>query len=50
MTDIGTASYTIIAQTAAEMMGIGVGKVNVKLGDSRFSRIRRLGPGVRVHN
>jgi len=36
MTDIGTGTYTIIAQTAAEMMGIGVDKVNVKLGDSRF--------------
>jgi Aerobic-type carbon monoxide dehydrogenase, large subunit CoxL/CutL homologs len=36
MTDIGTGSYTIIAQTAAEMMGIGVDKVAVQLGDSRF--------------
>lgn len=36
MTDIGTGSYTIIAQTAAEMMGIGVDKVDVQLGDSRF--------------
>ncbi len=36
MTDIGTGSYTIIAQTAAEMMGIPVDKVNVQLGDSRF--------------
>ncbi|KAA9383764.1 aldehyde oxidoreductase molybdenum-binding subunit PaoC [Neorhizobium galegae] len=36
MTDIGTGSYTIIAQTAAEMMGIGIDKVAVQLGDSRF--------------
>jgi xanthine dehydrogenase YagR molybdenum-binding subunit len=36
MTDIGTGSYTIIAQTAAEMMGLGVDKVAVHLGDSRF--------------
>jgi len=36
MTDIGTGSYTIIAQTAAEMMGIGLDKVVVKLGDSAF--------------
>lgn len=36
MTDIGTGSYTIIAQTAAEMMGIAVDKVTVRLGDSRF--------------
>ncbi|OWK22972.1 hypothetical protein AJ87_39445 [Rhizobium yanglingense] len=36
MTDIGTGSYTIIAQTAAEMMGVTVDKVAVRLGDSRF--------------
>ncbi|MBW9090798.1 xanthine dehydrogenase family protein molybdopterin-binding subunit [Rhizobium wenxiniae] len=36
MTDIGTGSYTIIAQTAAEMMGVGVDRVAVQLGDSRF--------------
>jgi xanthine dehydrogenase YagR molybdenum-binding subunit len=36
MTDIGTGSYTIIAQTAAEMMGIPLEKVVVRLGDSDF--------------
>ncbi|MFL9924060.1 xanthine dehydrogenase family protein molybdopterin-binding subunit [Herbaspirillum lusitanum] len=36
MTDIGTGSYTIIAQTAAEMMGVTLDKVVVKLGDSDF--------------
>jgi xanthine dehydrogenase YagR molybdenum-binding subunit len=36
MTDIGTGSYTIIAQTAAEMMGVPVEQVKVKLGDSDF--------------
>ena len=36
MTDIGTGSYTIIAQTAAEMLGVGIDKVVVLLGDSRF--------------
>lgn len=36
MTDIGTGSYTIIAQTAAEMMGVTLDKVVVKLGDSTF--------------
>jgi len=36
MTDIGTGSYTIIAQTAAEMMGLPLDKVVVKLGDSAF--------------
>lgn len=36
MTDIGTGSYTIIAQTAAEMMGVALDKVTVRLGDSSF--------------
>jgi len=36
MTDIGTGSYTIIAQTAAEMMGLGIDRVVVRLGDSTF--------------
>jgi len=36
MTDIGTGSYTIIAQTAAEMMGLPLEKVVVRLGDSSF--------------
>ena len=36
MTDIGTGSYTIIAQTAAEMMGLPIERVNVRLGDSSF--------------
>ncbi|MFG1206824.1 aldehyde oxidoreductase molybdenum-binding subunit PaoC [Xanthobacter flavus] len=34
MTDIGTGSYTILAQTAAEMMGVPMDKVRVVLGDS----------------
>ncbi len=36
MTDIGTGSYTIIAQTAAEMMGLPIERVEVRLGDSSF--------------
>ena len=36
MTDIGTGTYTIIAQTAAEMMGLPLDKVMVRLGDSSF--------------
>ena len=36
MTDIGTGSYTIIAQTAAEMMGVPLNKIIVRLGDSKF--------------
>jgi xanthine dehydrogenase YagR molybdenum-binding subunit len=38
MTDIGTGSYTILGQTAAEMMGVGLDKVVVRLGDSDFPR------------
>ncbi len=34
MTDIGTGSYTIIAQTAAEMIGLPLEAVEVSLGDS----------------
>ena len=34
MTDIGTGTYTIIAQTAAEMMGLRLEQVTVRLGDS----------------
>ncbi len=36
MTDIGTGTYTIVAQTAAEMMGVPLDRVKVKLGDSSF--------------
>jgi len=36
MTDIGTGSYTIIAQTAAEMLGIPLDRIDVRLGDSDF--------------
>ncbi|WP_313801114.1 aldehyde oxidoreductase molybdenum-binding subunit PaoC [Sphingobium sp.] len=36
MTDIGTGSYTIIGQTAAEMLGVQLEAVTVRLGDSRF--------------
>ncbi len=36
MTDIGTGSYTIIGQTAAEMLGVPLQQVTVKLGDSRY--------------
>ena len=36
MTDIGTGSYTIIAQTAAEMLGVPLDRIDVRLGDSDF--------------
>lgn len=36
MTDIGTGTYTILAQTAAEMMGVPLDRVVVHMGDSTF--------------
>jgi CO/xanthine dehydrogenase Mo-binding subunit len=36
MTDMGTGSYTVIGQTAAEMMGVSLDRVVVKLADTRF--------------
>ncbi|WP_342239269.1 aldehyde oxidoreductase molybdenum-binding subunit PaoC [Inquilinus sp. OTU3971] len=36
MTDIGTGTYTILAQTAAEMMGMPLDAVTVRLGNSAF--------------
>ena len=36
MTDIGTGTYTILAQTAAEMLGVPVEAVTVRLGDSDY--------------
>ncbi|WP_288410680.1 xanthine dehydrogenase family protein molybdopterin-binding subunit [uncultured Sphingomonas sp.] len=36
MTDIGTGSYTILAQTAAEMLGVELAQVTVRLGESGF--------------
>ncbi|MEC7818807.1 MAG: xanthine dehydrogenase family protein molybdopterin-binding subunit [Pseudomonadota bacterium] len=41
MTDIGTGTYTILAQMVAEMLGIAVDDVLVQLGDTDFPR----GPG-----
>lgn len=36
MTDIGTGTYTILAQTAGEMLGLPVDKVQVRLGDTEL--------------
>ncbi|MEJ8406110.1 aldehyde oxidoreductase molybdenum-binding subunit PaoC [Brevundimonas vesicularis] len=36
MTDIGTGTYTILAQTAAETLGVPIDKVSVRLGNSDF--------------
>ena len=36
MTDIGTGTYTILSQIAAEAMGLPVERVTIRLGDTRF--------------
>ena len=36
MTDIGTGSYTVLSQVAAEMMGLPIENVVMELGDSDF--------------
>ncbi|MBE3637640.1 xanthine dehydrogenase family protein molybdopterin-binding subunit [Mangrovicoccus algicola] len=36
MTDIGTGSYAILGQIAAEMLGLPIDKVEVRLGDTSF--------------
>ncbi|OOV12674.1 xanthine dehydrogenase family protein molybdopterin-binding subunit [Deinococcus sp. LM3] len=36
MTDIGTGSYTILGQVAAEMLGLTLEQVQVRLGDSEY--------------
>ncbi|AFL50827.1 xanthine dehydrogenase YagR molybdenum-binding subunit [Sinorhizobium fredii] len=38
MTDIGTGTYTILTQIAAESLGVPIAAVKVGLGDSRFPR------------
>jgi len=38
MTDIGTGSYTILAQVGAEMLGLPIESVRVRLGDSNFPK------------
>jgi xanthine dehydrogenase YagR molybdenum-binding subunit len=38
MTDIGTGTYTILAQIAAEMLGLPVERVRVELGDTNFPK------------
>jgi xanthine dehydrogenase YagR molybdenum-binding subunit len=36
MTDIGTGTYTILAQIAAEMLGLPMERIRVELGDTNF--------------
>ncbi|MEX3021649.1 xanthine dehydrogenase family protein molybdopterin-binding subunit [Kluyvera sp. STS39-E] len=37
-TDIGTGTYTILAQTAAEVLGVSSHQITVRLGDTRLPR------------
>jgi xanthine dehydrogenase YagR molybdenum-binding subunit len=57
MTDIGTGTYTILAQVAAERLGVPLSAVKVELGDSRLPRTAGSGgswgatsSGTAVHN
>lgn len=34
--DLGTGTYTIVAQVAADVMGVPIGQVHCEIGDSRF--------------
>ncbi|WP_152205002.1 xanthine dehydrogenase family protein molybdopterin-binding subunit [Marinobacter changyiensis] len=36
MTDIGTGTYTILTQIAAETMGLSADRIKIELGDSRY--------------
>ena len=36
MTDIGTGTYTILTQIAADTMGLPADRINIELGDSRY--------------
>jgi xanthine dehydrogenase YagR molybdenum-binding subunit len=36
MTDIGTGTYTILGQIAGEILGVGIDRVTVKLGDTEM--------------
>ena len=38
MTDIGTGTYTILAQTAGEMLGLPIDRVDIVIGDSNLPR------------
>jgi CO/xanthine dehydrogenase Mo-binding subunit len=46
-TDIGTGTYTIATQLAAELLGLDIRQVRVAIGDSDIplARVWRLGAG-----
>ena len=41
--DIGTGTYTVMAQVAADVLGLAADKVNVRLGDTRLPESRPVG-------
>jgi xanthine dehydrogenase YagR molybdenum-binding subunit len=56
-TDIGTGTYTVMTQLAAEVLGLAVGRVEFELGDTRLPRAPQAGGsgltaalGSAVHN
>src|SRR4030081_435035 len=50
MTDIGTGTYTILAQIAAEMLGLPTERVRVELGDTSFPEAAGSGGGFRARH
>jgi len=44
--DLGTGTYTIVAQTAAETLGLPINKVGVKIGDTTLPRAAGSGGSV----
>jgi xanthine dehydrogenase YagR molybdenum-binding subunit len=49
-TDIGTGTYTILAQTAAEILGVPVDSVSVRLGDTILPRSALAGGSQQAGN
>ena len=49
-TDIGTGTYTILAQAAAEALGVAVTSIVVRLGDTRLPRSALAGGSQQANN
>ena len=49
-TDIGTGTYTILAQTAADVLGVPVETVTVRLGDTILPRSALAGGSQQANN
>jgi xanthine dehydrogenase YagR molybdenum-binding subunit len=46
MTDIGTGTYTILTQIAAEMLGLPPGRVRIEIGDTAFPQAAGSGGSI----